>query len=661
MWAFDTETFLIFPGYLAPEMVCTTWAHGQGSGLLHHGDPGLGPFVADRLAHEHIAFANAPFDLAVFGAKWPWLIPAIFDALDEDRIHDVLTREKLLDLARGTFRFEEDEDGKIKAKGYSLAEVTWRRLGVKLEKDEFRLNYHDRWNKPLDQWPKGARDYAVNDAIFTLKDFEVQEKLRETLKASVGMDVLGDACAQGRAHWALHLMSAWGFKTDHASVERLEGRVKEEIEEIRDALVEHGLIRPDGTRDTKAAVRRMVEVMGDESVLTTAGVKLILEEDTPREKVLDIARDKGRYVSVSEDAAMLSGDQVLLDYSKYTRLRNLLTGSVKHLKTGTITPIQSRFEVLMETGRTSSSGPNIQNLRRAPGVRECFVPREGKVIVACDYSAAELHTLAQVCFDLFGKSAMGDAMNEGVDVHLWVASLLAGIPYKEAESLLDAGDHHIAELRQLAKAANFGFPGGCSAKRFVGIAHSYGVPIDVRDAAKLRALWFSTWPEMRLYFDHVQECDDGRGFYWVKQDRVERLRSQCTYTSACNSYFQGLAADGAKAALYAVTKEQFTQPRGPNGKKPTDLWGTACLAFVHDEILIEAPEARAHEAAMRLKFVMEREFNKFVPDCPTKAEPTIMRYWSKKAKPVWEDGRLVPWEGEQAAWAREEQGKEQRT
>lgn len=644
-WALDTETFLIFPGYLAPEMVCTTWAHAGASGLIHGRDPGLRPFVGDRFAHEHLVFANAPFDLGVYGAKWPDLIPVIFNALDEDRIHDVQTREKLLDLARGTFRFEEDEEGNVKAKGYSLADVVWRKLGKRMDKDTWRMRYHELWDTPCGQWPAGARNYATGDAIDTLSVFAKQEEVRAR-QLTTGYDVLGNEAAQVRAHWALHLMSAWGFKTNQASVERLERRVRDQIAEIRDALVEAKLVRPDGTRDTKAAVRRMAEAMGDEAILTDAGLNLIKEGDKSRDEVLAMARDLGQYVSVSETAAELCGDKTLLDYSLYTKLRNLLTGSIKDLKSGTITPVQTRYEVLQATGRTSSSGPNIQNLRRAPGVRECFVPRDGNVIIACDYSQAELHTWAQVCFDLFGESALRDALNEDIDVHTLLAARVIGASYEDVQALVDAGDDTTKNIhRRVAKHANFAFMGGASAKRFRAMVYSLSngtLDLDLSEAARVRAMWHQTWPEAKHYFDYIRECSHGNGFYWVKQARVDRIRANCTYTSAANALFQGLASDGAKAALYAVTKEQFLD-------RESALYGTACLAFVHDEILIEAPEGRAHEAAMRLQTVMEHEFNKFVPDCPTQAEPTIMRYWSKAAKQVWTDtGRLVAWDPEAA-------------
>jgi len=33
-----------------------------------------------------------------------------------------------------------------------------------------------------------------------------------------------------------------------------------------------------------------------------------------------------------------------------------------------------------------------------------------------------------------------------------------------------------------------------------------------------------------------------------------------------------------------------------------------------------------------------------VPDVPIKASPALMRRWRKKAKPVYRNGVLIPWE-----------------
>jgi DNA polymerase-1 len=629
--ALDTETFLIYPGYLAPEMVCVSWAIPDKSGLFHHSDETAFEFVYECFEKHDTIFANAPFDLAVFMAKWPEMTDVIFQALVDGRVHDVLTREKLLDLARGTFRFEEDEEGNVKAKGYSLFEVAMRRLGERLDKDTWRLRYHELHDVPLEQWPAGARHYAITDSVSALEIFERQEQLSQ---------YLGDEAAQVRAAMALYLISCRGFMTDPKAVKELETRVRADIEKIRDGLISAGLVRKNGTRDTKAAVRSMIDTG---TIVWTDAAQNILNGDhkdiqvQSESQLVEIAKEQGKFVSVAEDPCIMSGSPILRDYSQYTKLSSLLTGSIKDLRTGCTVPIQSRYEGLMETGRTSSSKPPIQNLRRTPGVRECFVPRDGHVLVACDYSAAELHTLAQICYDLFRRSKLGDALNSGTDVHAWVGARLLRIEYNEMIERLRAGDEEAKNARQVAKAANFGFPGGCGFKRFVGFAHGYGCDITEREGAQLKALWLASWPEMEDYFRHVRECSTGNGFYWVKQSRVERLRGKCTYTSACNSPFQGLAADGAKAAGFEITRRQFTEP-------DSALWGTGLLAFVHDEYILEAPEERAHEAAMEMQSVMEECFNRFVPDCPTKAEPTIMRRWSKKAVPVYRNERLVPWE-----------------
>ena len=83
---------------------------------------------------------------------------------------------------------------------------------------------------------------------------------------------------------------------------------------------------------------------------------------------------------LSMDATILSGDETLMAYSRYTQLRNLLTGSVKHLRTGTITPVQTRFEVLMETVVVGNNkiSENLavvaaEQQKRGPIVREAAI------------------------------------------------------------------------------------------------------------------------------------------------------------------------------------------------------------------------------------------------------------------------------------------------
>ena len=101
--------------------------------------------------------------------------------------------------------------------------------------------------------------------------------------------------------------------------------------------------------------------------------------------------------------------------------------------------------------------------------------------------------------------------------------------------------------------------------------------------------------------------------------------------------FQGMAADGAKRALFAVSRECYADETSP-------LFGCRPLVFVHDEIILEAPADRGHECAMRLKHLMEREMNAVTPSIPASATPAIATRWLKNAEPKYDDtGRLIPW------------------
>jgi DNA polymerase I-like protein with 3'-5' exonuclease and polymerase domains len=117
-----------------------------------------------------------------------------------------------------------------------------------------------------------------------------------------------------------------------------------------------------------------------------------------------------------------------------------------------------------------------------------------------------------------------------------------------------------------------------------------------------------------------------------------RTRGMVPYTAACNSIFQGLGADAAKAALWAVTLRCYGDPTSP-------LYGCRPVNFVHDQILMEAPIERAHEAAIELGRVMTEAANAYLPDVPVKCDPCLAYAWHKEAIAVFSsDGRLAPWD-----------------
>jgi DNA polymerase-1 len=275
-----------------------------------------------------------------------------------------------------------------------------------------------------------------------------------------------------------------------------------------------------------------------------------------------------------------------------------------------------------------------------------------------DYPTLELYTLAQCCVSWIGESKLGEALRSGIDPHLLFASQMLSITYEEAVANKKRAD--VKKSRQLAKAANFGFPGGMGAKKFVAATRKQILSQEDKVKAKaeweelglteeraqqLKAQWFEAWPELPHYFARINAlCDNDSGRASVESLATRRFRGGATYCSACNSGFQGLASDIAKRALWLVAEEQYVH----DPLAPSLLYGTRTVAFVHDELIIEVDDdEHAHDAAQRLAEVMCTAANEYLPDVPmarSKLEPLLMRRWSKNAEPcVDAGGRLVPW------------------
>jgi DNA polymerase-1 len=483
---------------------------------------------------------------------------------------------------------------------------------------------------PLSSWPKGAIDYATDDAKATWKVYQWQKAQdAEIKKRFSGIEThiqnpepLCDQSRQARAAWWIHLMRTWGIRTNAARVYQLNESVDEAYLELENLLKKEGLVKPDGVRNTKAAQARMIEAMGgrDKCRLT----------------------DKGG-IKLDEEACAASGDLVLKDYAALSSLKAVKSKDIPALLQGNVLPIHSNFESFVATGRTSSSKPNIQNIRRLPGIRECFVPREGKVFLDADYDGLELRTLAQVCIKLLGQSKLAEVLNSGSDPHLQVAKELLGISYAEAEVRYAQGDDVVDNARQLGKISNFGLPGGLGVKTFIHFAAKSGIKLTEMEAKKLKMQWMRAYPEMELYFGLInrfcsEDAENNRAF--IQHVFSNRIRGDVPYTVACNSNFQGLGGDATKAAGFLIAEACYLDRNSP-------LYGCRIVNYIHDQFILESDEEQAHEAALELGKLMEDGARPFLPDVPPKvSKPVVARFWSKKAKQVWVDGRLVPWDAE---------------
>ena len=639
---FDVETERFRAGCMAPELVCITYQiPGKDPGIVHADDPTALPMVTSWLTgSELLVGQHVVYDFAVLCAKWPELVPLVFKAYDADRVTCTKLRSQLLDIAAGEFRgylrkFEkpvcavhEDCDPEncpqatIKKSArwvpheYTLDALTYRATGRRLDKDTWRLRYGEFLHTPLAEWPEGARQYPLEDARATLDVFLKQEE---------HVQYIPDQYRQARAAWALHLTSVWGLRTYGPGVDKLEQETLGALAAIEDGLKTAGLVRADGSRDTKAARAVMVQVCEQ------LGKPVRMTDPS--------AKNPQGQVSLDSDACEASEYDLLEDYAELTSLKNVLSKDIPVLRAGTLYPVHTSFG-LAASGRSTSSKPNVQNPRRLPGIRECFIPREGKVFAQADFAGLELHTLAQTCVTLFGQSHLAEVLNAEIDPHTAFAADILCIEYEEAVRRKAAGDEELDNARQTAKVANFGFPGGLGAESLCIFARKqYGVLLTEDRARELKTQWLDRWPEMRLFFKHAGDLvDEDSGLARVDQLFSDRIRSGCFYCSACNSFFQGLGADAAKRAHYLVARACYAEPASV-------LYGSPPVNFVHDESILEVDDdSRAHDKAIELGRLMVLGANEFLPNVPARVEPLLARRWSKKSKPVFKDGRLVPWE-----------------
>ena len=656
--SFDLETAIIRPGLLAPPVTCMTFASlGEPGNIVHH--TGVRDVMKTWLLDPGISFVgqNIAFDFGCICEEYPDLLPLVFEAYDADRVTDTKIRAQLLDIAAGLFAGW-PEGGKWVKPKYSLYDLAKRFTSRSLVKDDWRMFYAEFRDVPLDRWVAHARDfqerskadlaraetrvrldpknkekkfalanlkgmiasdpqrvidYAVEDAVVTLEIYETQE---------VHKAFLENQFEQARSGFWHHLMSAWGFRTSPEGVEKLRQATVKAHGTVQTRLIQAGIVRPDGSRDIKAAAAHM------KSVCYRAGIPVRLTE-------------KGNVV-LDADACEASEDPAMADYALLTSYGNILQKDIPMLLAGTVTPVQSRFD-LAATGRDTSSKPNVQNLRSMTietdddelSIRESFVPREGWCFIQGDWPALELHTHAQSSFDMFGESKLGEMINDGIDPHTAFAAQLESITYEEA---LECAKDKSWMPRKIAKVFNFGLPGGMGDKKFKIYLRNAGIELDIKTIQYFRAVWKKTFPEMQKWFDMAaKECKDGEGI--VMLPRSKRRRGGLNYTSWCNTWFQAPGSDCMKRTGWCISKECYVDKRSP-------LFGSRIVNIVHDEFILETRLGPgAHDAAMRLSRLMAEGANEFVPDCPFEdIEVLLMNRWAKGAKPVHDsEGRLVPW------------------
>jgi DNA polymerase I len=264
-------------------------------------------------------------------------------------------------------------------------------------------------------------------------------------------------------------------------------------------------------------------------------------------------------------------------------------------------------QTIAATGRLSSTDPNLQNvpIRTELGkeIRRAFVADPGALLVVGDYSQIELRILAHLSKD----PVLIDAFRKDEDIHARTVTEMFG-----AERADEPG------LRSVAKMINYGIVYGLSD---YGLAQRLG--IERKQAREYIDNYLRTYSVLNDYMNRlIAEAHREGGAHTLlgrfrpipelgSKNRNVRMYGE---RIARNTPVQGSAADLLKVAMIAV--QRFIDESEPQVKM---------LLTVHDELVLEAPEARAEVAGERLKQVMESSWQL---DVPLKVDLGIGKSWA---------------------------------
>ena len=297
----------------------------------------------------------------------------------------------------------------------------------------------------------------------------------------------------------------------------------------------------------------------------------------------------------------------IMDYRMLTKLKSTYAdGLLKVI--GEDSRIHTTFQNLVTaTGRLSSTEPNLQNIpvRTDLGaeIRKMFVPREGCVLVDADYSQIELRVLAHIAED----KTMQAAFCGGKDIHTTTAAQVFGVPMEAVTSL----------QRRHAKAVNFGIVYGISE---FSLAEDIGV--SRYEAREYIDNYLANYRGVRDYMKKVVSDARETGYtetlYGRRRYIPELKSSNFNIRSgaeriALNTPIQGTAADLIKLAMIRV--ENALNDRFPEAE---------LLLQVHDELIVECPEAIAPQVAELISREMQSVADLRVP---LTAEANVGKSW----------------------------------
>ena len=510
------------------------------------------------------AFADPGKTLVAQNAKFDMTLLKRYGITFGSTVHDTMLEHYVLDAAAR----------------HSMDAMARERLGYIPIPIEDLIGMKER-GKPQknmrDIPPEQIKDYAAEDADVTLR---LEDALRPAVREAGLLRVLEES--EEPLTDILSEMEMTGVKIDVSALRAYGVSLDREIQGLLTSILAYG--DPGMNVDSP---KQIGELLFDKLKLDPAGVK---------------RTTKGHWSTDEKTLQSVVGlHPVVFDILEYRACSKLRSTYVEKLPQ-CIDPVDGRVhttfaQALTETGRLSSSDPNLQNIpvrtERGKNIRAAVVPRDADhLLVSADYSQIELRLMAAMS----GDEAMKDAFARGEDIHRDTAARVFGVPAAAVTP----------EQRSKCKMVNFGIIYGISA---FGLAQR--LKVTRTEAAGLIDTYFKLYPAVRRYMDEAIAKARATGYAVTLTGRRRTLRDinsrnatarQAAERDAINTPVQGTAADMIKIAMVRV--DRALKRAGLKAKM---------VLQIHDELLFDVPKDEVEQVKAIAKREMEAAMDVGVP------------------------------------------------
>ena len=302
--------------------------------------------------------------------------------------------------------------------------------------------------------------------------------------------------------------------------------------------------------------------------------------------------------------------------------------------------IHTNFHQILDTGRVSSSKPNMQQIPADNKFRNCFVAPDGWVYVSADYSSQELNVIA------FGSKdpVWLEALEEGQDLHSTCAELVYGdkwydaaeddCKYMKRKEKCNCKQHK--KLRTNVKTINFGLAYGMGPNK---LADTLNISVD--GAKELIEKYFQAFPKIKGFLEKLGNYGKRYGYIktfppysrkrWFTNwyPRIWESKSSgftlgSIERASKNTPIQGASADMTKLALVRIREYINDMLSWEGDECPIKL-----VMTVHDQIDTICRKDYVDTWKQDIVMLMEWAAKDIVTNGLLKAEVTVSNCWEK--------------------------------